>query len=174
MPHLTSQHDELTAVVRFVSDEIRQDVPDVQGQIAPYVGPRWWHRAAGGNTEVDERLDPLAAAPECGHQLSARHLAPIEESGNSDPVFPTESPNPLASCVMKVCGDHADRAPGNARDRGVPEARRQAFDEESSNPAIRPPGGKEGRAQIVGRGHAGYSVKTHSLKTHSLVLRPGQ
>ena len=38
MSQLACQHDELAAVMTLVGHEVRQDVPEVQGQVTPHVG----------------------------------------------------------------------------------------------------------------------------------------
>lgn len=35
MPQLAGEHDDLSAVMAFVGDEIAENVPDIEGQVSP-------------------------------------------------------------------------------------------------------------------------------------------
>jgi hypothetical protein len=50
-------------MVSLVRHEIRQDMPDIESEIAPYVGGRRWDPASMGAPEPKETLDGDGTVP---------------------------------------------------------------------------------------------------------------
>jgi len=55
------EHD-LAAVMTLMRDEIAEDVPNIQGKVAPRVGPRGRDASAVLTTELQQARDPDATA----------------------------------------------------------------------------------------------------------------
>ena len=90
MTELTRQHDNLSPVMSLVRDEIRENMRDIQRQVAPHVRFGPGDMASCSEAECEERLDPLTALAQCAKQLTARCLAAIDRGGNGNPVFLAE------------------------------------------------------------------------------------
>ena len=65
MPELASEHDNLTAVMTFMRDEIGQDMPDVEGKVAPSIRRGDWDRAPSVTTERQQTDNAAATATKC-------------------------------------------------------------------------------------------------------------
>ena len=121
---LTRNHDDLTAVMRFVCHEIRQHVPDVEREIPPHVAFGRRKAAICREPEFEESFDAGAAAFQRGYELPWRHTMVIHAIGHSNAVFTSERLNPPASGVVKVRSDCANGALRRAGNRELPEGRR--------------------------------------------------
>src|SRR5437868_11224187 len=100
MTELTRQHHDLAAVMPLVRDEIRENMGDIEGQVAPDVRLGSRDMSAFAQPKREERLDPSAAPAKRGKQLTSRCLAAVGISGNGNPVFPAERLEPHASRVV--------------------------------------------------------------------------
>ena len=56
-PELPGKQDQLPAMVALMRNEIRQDMPDIEGEIAPYIGGRRGDPAPVGAPKPQEFLD---------------------------------------------------------------------------------------------------------------------
>lgn len=139
MTQRTREHDDLSAMMALVSDEIGEHVGNIQRQVAPDVGLRWRDLTSGGDAQLEECFDPFGALFECCQQLLARYLAAVDRSGNGEAVFPAERLDPRATRVVQVTGDHAYRAPRCAWHVGVPERAGQVLYEIRRDAAVGPP-----------------------------------
>ena len=122
MAELTGEHDDLASVMALMCDEVRQDVRDVQRQVAPDVGLRWRHMASCSDAELEQRFNPFTAPLEGGKQFMPRDLAAVDRCGDRDPVFLAESLEPAcnASCAdaRRSCGPCAAGLRESGRPRG--------------------------------------------------------
>jgi hypothetical protein len=162
MAKLSGQQDDLTSVVTLMSDEVRQDMPDVQGQVAPDVGLRRWHLSAVGQSEVEKRLDASAAAPESREQFTPRHLAPIDQGRRHNTVLLSQSPDPPAPGIVKVRRHHPNRASWRSRKRSTPQFVWKVFDQVRRDLAIGAPRREQCRPEIRGS-HHGMSLPSSAL-----------
>lgn len=64
MTELTCHHQDLSAMMRFVRDEIREDVRNVERQVAPHVSLGWRDASSRIESEYEKRFDPFAASSE--------------------------------------------------------------------------------------------------------------
>ena len=158
MAELAGEHDHLASVMALMCDEVRQDVRDVQRQIAPDVGLRWRHLASCSDAELEQRFNPFTAPIESGNQFMPRDLAAVDRCGDRDPVFLAESLEPGATRVVQMPGDHANRAPRSPGNLSVPEGSWQVLDEVGRNPAVGPPGSQK--------------CVTHAFQPRPLMIAP--
>lgn len=145
MTELPRQHHDLAPVVTLVRDEVRQHMRDVERQVAPYITLRRRHTASRGDAQLKERFDARATPPESREQLTAPHLAEIDQDGNRQPMFLAERPEPPAPGVMKVRRNHSHCAPWRTGNRRIPECHREVLNEVRSHAAIGSPGSQEHR-----------------------------
>jgi hypothetical protein len=82
MPELSSDQDDLPAMMRFMGHEVRQDVADIERQVAPGVRWRRRHLALCLEAHCEECLDALAAPLERREQRSAVDSTQIDERWN--------------------------------------------------------------------------------------------
>lgn len=143
MTELPRHEDDLAAVMAFVSDEVGQDMRDVEREVAPHVGLRRRYVASRRDAELEERFDPPATPLERGQQFTPRDRAAVHRSGDRDPVFPAEGLEPHAASIVKMPRDHADRAPWSPWNRSIPDRRGEMLDEIRRHPAVGPPGGEK-------------------------------
>lgn len=89
MPELPSDEDNLPAVMRFMSHEVRQDVADIERQVAP--GVRWGrrHLALCLEAECEERFDAFATPLEGREQRTPADSTQIDEWWDLHPVWQT-------------------------------------------------------------------------------------
>jgi hypothetical protein len=162
MTELTREHDDLPPVVSFVCHEVRQDMWDVERQVAPHVRLGRRHLSSRRKAELEERFDSLAAPLESRQQLMARNLAAVNRGRDRDPVFLAEGLEPHASRVVHVPGDHADRALGRSGYRNIPEGSRQVLHEVRGDAAVGPPCRQKRRTWACGAGHASNLLSNHA------------
>jgi hypothetical protein len=79
MPELPGDEDNLPAMMRFMSHEVRQDVADIERQVAP--GVRWGrrHLALCLEAHYEERLDAFATPLEGSEQRAPADSTQIDE-----------------------------------------------------------------------------------------------
>ena len=65
MAELARNEDQLAAMVRFVGDEVVQEVYEVRREVLPV---RWRHRSAVLGAESNQRDNSFTAARECARQ----------------------------------------------------------------------------------------------------------
>ena len=103
---LPRQQNDLPAVMRLVRHEVREDVPDVERQVAPHVAAGRRHVAARRQSECEETFDAVAAAPQCRRQLPARDMTTIDAIGTVYAVLAAKRPDPAAARIVQMGGDH--------------------------------------------------------------------
>jgi len=118
---LPSQHNDLTAVMSLVRDEVGEHMGNIQGQVAPYIPFRRRHLPLRSKAQLEKRLDPIAAALQRGNELPSCDATMIHAKRSDNAVLPPERLHPHAPRVVKVGRDHAHRALWRSRNRGVPE-----------------------------------------------------
>jgi hypothetical protein len=120
---LAGKHDDLTSMMTFVRHEVRQDVPNIEREIAPRIGSAGGDRAAMITAQLQE-ADHCAAAPlQRWEELPGADPAPIDRFRHLDPMRLAERSNPHASRVMDVAGDHPDCPSRGARHDRCPQLR---------------------------------------------------
>jgi len=134
--------------MRLVRDEVRQDVPDVQGQVAPYVGLRRRHATPPLATQGQEGGDPPAAPLERGAQLPRSDGPVIHPRRGDDPMLMAQRPDPRAPRVVDMGGDRPDRAARHSGDGRRPEGRGDVLDEIARDATVGPPGSQDRLVQI--------------------------
>ena len=149
MPELTSEQDDLPAVMRFVRHEVRQDVTDIEREVAPDVGWRRRHLGIRLESEREERLDAVGAPREGREQLAPPYATPIDEPWHPDPMRLAECANPASTGVVQVRHEHADGAAWRTGNGLTPEGGGQLLDEIGGDAAIRPPCREHGRPQVA-------------------------
>ena len=123
----------------LMGDEVGQDMADVERQVAPDVPLGRRHMSRGDKAQPEKILNPLAAPFQCSNELPASNATLIDPIRSGNAVLPPERFDPSASHVVKVGGDHSNRAMWLSRDRDVPEPGRQVLDEGDSDPVVRSP-----------------------------------
>ena len=79
MPELPSDQDNLPAMMRFMGHEVRQDVADIERQVAPGVRRGRRHLTLCLEPQCEERLNTFAATPEGREQRTPADSAQIDE-----------------------------------------------------------------------------------------------
>jgi hypothetical protein len=142
---LPGDHYDLTAMMRFVCDEIRQHMADIEREIPPHVAFGRRKAAICREPEFEESFDAGAAAFQRGYELPRRHLMVIDASGRRNAVFTSQRLNPPASGVVEMRSDGADSTLRRTRNRELPQRPRQFCDELARHPVVRPPRANEVR-----------------------------
>ena len=120
MAQLPGEHDNLTAMMAFMSDEIRQDMPDVEREVAPGVRRGVRDHAASVTTERQQTDDATTAVTKCSNQLLRKNLLSIDGSRYRDAVFFSQRLDPHAARIVDVAGNHPHGSPGRSRHGGAP------------------------------------------------------
>ena len=89
-----SQHDQLSAVVGFVCDEIREYMAYVKRQIPPDVLLRWRNLTALLDAKLENGLDAAAATIQSRQQGRPADFARIDERWRADAMFLAQCPDP--------------------------------------------------------------------------------
>ena len=84
---LAGEHDDLPAMMAFMSDEIGQNMGNIERKIAPGVRSGDWNRAASLKTKRQQADNAAATAVECLNQLLPTNLEAIDCSRHRDAVF---------------------------------------------------------------------------------------
>lgn len=87
MAQLASEHHDLSAMMTFVRDEIRQDMPHVERKIAPAVGRRYGNRAAVREPELQQAKNAATALAECSNQFSRSNFVSINDAWHCDAML---------------------------------------------------------------------------------------
>src|SRR6266404_5477414 len=104
---LASEHDNLPAMMAFMRDEIRQDMPHVEGKVTPGVRRGGWDHAASVTTQCQQADDAAATAVKCWNQLLRSNPVSIDDWRRRDAVFPSQRLDPHAPSIVEVAGDHS-------------------------------------------------------------------
>lgn len=145
---LPRQQNDLPAVMRLVRHEVREDVPDVERQVAPHVAAGRRHVAARRQSEFEETFDAVAAAPQSRRQLPARDMTTIDAIGDRDAVLAAKRPDPAAARIVQMGGDHPYCAPRGTRHGDFPQSIWQLLNQASRHLVAGSPGRQQRRSQI--------------------------
>jgi hypothetical protein len=121
---LARKHDDLAAMMTFVCNEVRKDVPNIERKIAPRIGRGRRDRAAVITTQLQEADHSAAAPVQRWYELRSADPTPIDRVRHCDPMRLAEGLDPYASRVMNVPGDHPDCPPRGTWYDGCPQLRR--------------------------------------------------
>jgi len=83
---VSEEHDDLAAMMAFVCNEIRKDVPNIEGKIAPCIGRARGDRAAVVATQRQEADHSAAAPAQCSYELLGADPASIDRFRHVDPM----------------------------------------------------------------------------------------
>ena len=120
MAQLSGEHDNLPAMMTFMSNEIRQDMPDVEGKVTPGVGRRDGDRTAPVKTERQQTDNASATATKRRNQLLLFNLVSIDGWRHRHAVFLSQRFDPHAPRIVDVTGNHPHCSSGSARHFGFP------------------------------------------------------
>src|SRR5580704_17149423 len=136
MPKLASEHDNLSAVMAFVGDEIAQNVGNVEREVARDVRLRIGNRASVVAAEFEQAEDALATQLQCRNEVVRRHFEPVDATWHGDAMFFAEGLDPHTAGVVNMSGNHPDGAARRSGYGGVPEFGRQMLDEKNGDPIV--------------------------------------
>jgi len=153
---LPRDHDDLPTVMRFVGNEVRQDVANVQREVPPDVHFRRRHLAHVGESQHQERFDPPTATLERRSELARRDRSTLDHPRPHDAVLGAEGPDPAAPRIVQMGGDRANGSAFNSWNGRLPHAFRHAKDQTRRNSVVRPPGFHDASLQI-GIQHSGIA-----------------
>jgi hypothetical protein len=151
-------------------DEVAQDVPDIQRQIAPHIALRRRQDAAGGEAQLQQFLHPTAAALQRSAQLTTSHRITIDPFRRGHAVLASQRSNPAAARIVEVRRNHPDRAPRRAGDLGRPQRRWKTLDQFDGDPIARPPGRQQGSSEIKPSLVFFVCVTTHFFSQRSFAV----
>jgi hypothetical protein len=86
VPELSSDQDDLPAMMRFMGHEVRQDVADIERQVAPGVRRGRRHLALCLEAHCEKRLDAFATSLERREQRAPAGPTQIDEWWDLYPV----------------------------------------------------------------------------------------
>ena len=127
-------------MVALVRNEVRQDMPDIEGEIAPHIGRRRGDPAPVGTPKPQELLDGGGTVAKGPDKVWLLDRPAIDQRGNTNPVRLAEGSNPHAPRIVDMASDHSWGAAGCTRDGVVPNRGREAGDEESGDARVSLPG----------------------------------
>jgi len=137
---LPGKEDELPAVMALVCHEIRQDMPDIQGEVAPHVGRRRGDPTTMGTPQAEEILDGSSTLAKGPDKVSFLDNPPVYRHGDTNTVWLAKSSNPHAPRIVDMAGDHPGSAAGCPRDRQVPDRGRETGKKQMSDASVGLPG----------------------------------
>src|ERR671933_798155 len=111
MARLARHHDDLTAVVSLVRDEVSEHVADVEREISPHVALGRRDAPLGRDAKLEQGLDPGATPLQRGDELPWRGPTMIDASGDCNAVLAAERLDPHTPDVVQVGRDRPNRAP---------------------------------------------------------------
>ena len=120
MAQLSGEHDNLPAMMTFMSNEIRQDMPDVEGKVTPGVGRGDGDRTAPVKTERQQTDNAAATATKRRNQLLSFNLVSIDGWRHRDAVFLSQRFDPHAPRIVDVTCNHSHGSSGSAWYFGFP------------------------------------------------------
>jgi hypothetical protein len=95
-------------MMAFVRNEIRKDVPNIEGKIAPRIRRTGRDPAAVLTPQRQEANHPPAAPVERLYELLRADSAPIDGFWHFNPVLLPQRLDPHAARVMDVASDHSN------------------------------------------------------------------
>lgn len=145
---LAGYHHYLAPMMRVMGDEIGQDMPDVEGQVAPHVGLGGRYATTPTAPQLQEGGDTPTTPVEGRAELPAGDGPVIDPCGGSDPMLLPQRLDPGAPCIMEVGGDGSDRAGRDPGDGRGPEDRGDVLDEVAGDATVGPPRSQDGLRQV--------------------------
>lgn len=137
----------------FVRNEIREDVPNIKGKIAPGIRRTARDRASVLATQLQEASHPPAALVERLYELSPAYSAAIDGFRHFDSVLLPQRFDPHATRVVDVAGDHSNCPTRRTGHCGPQESRGKMLDEIDGDSIVRSPYGNESIRQVETRIH---------------------
>ena len=111
MTELTGGENHLPSMMRFVRDQIRENMADVERKIPPDIRPRGRNPPLMITAEEQQSGYGFAAAIHCCHQLPALHILTIDPRRRDDSMRLAQSLDPGASGVVDVRSESAKCPP---------------------------------------------------------------
>src|SRR5262249_44522161 len=145
---LPGHHDNLAAMMRVVGDEVAEDVPHVQLQVAPHVRLRGRNAATLTTPQLKESGNPPTAPFQGYAELRASNTAVINPRRGDDPMLTAQGLDPPAPRVVQVGGNGSDRPTGHVRHSRGPEGGRDLLDEVVGDAATGVPCAEDGVLEI--------------------------
>ena len=136
MIQLVGHHHDLAPMVGLMGDEVGQDVADIEGQVAPHIGPRGRDLTALPASQPQEVRDASATADQSRDELPAGHGTVIHSCWGGDSVLAAERLDPAASGVVEVSSNRPDGAARDSRNPCGPQGRRRVLDQMLRDPAV--------------------------------------
>ena len=127
-------------------------MPDIEGKVTPHVGLRGGDGSSVFAAELEQAKDAIAAQLECGNEVIRGHFVAVDAARHRDAVLPAEGPDPHATSIVDVAGDHPEGAARRSRHGGFPEFRGQVLDQKYGYPVIGLPGAEDRISEVgIGR-----------------------
>ena len=111
---------DLTPMMGVMGDEVGQDMPDIERQVAPRVGLRGRDPTASGAPQLQEGRDATATAYEGRDELPAGDGPLVHPGRGDDPVLMPQGLYPPTPRIVEVAGDHSNGASWSPRHFGFP------------------------------------------------------
>ena len=166
-PQLAGKHHNLSPVMAFVRDEITEQVPHVEGKIAPHISRRGGNASPVITTKLQQAQNARAATLQRWNQTLGFHLVPVDAARHSDAVFLAERLDPHTSGIVNVTGKHPDSATRCSRHLGLPEFGGQMLNQKGRDAIIGFPRVKDRISQVGWRTHTFLSRRLDSGKLNS-------
>jgi hypothetical protein len=136
MAQLAGEHDNLSAVMGFVGDEIGENVANVEGKVAPHISRCRGNGSTVSAAEFQETQNADAATLQSWNKIFRSYFVAIDTARDCDAVFFAERLDPHTPGIVEVTGKHPDGATWGSGDRGLPEFRGQMLDQKDSDAII--------------------------------------
>lgn len=138
----------------FVRDEIAENVPDVERQVAPDISPRGGNASPLITAKLEQAQHARAATLEGWNETFRLYLVPIHAPGHRDAVFFAERLDPHTPSIVDMARDRPDGATRRPRHCGFPEFGGQVLDQKDRNAIVGFPCVKDRISQVDRRRHA--------------------
>ena len=145
-----------------MGDEVSQDMPDVQGQITPYVALGRRYATPLPATQRQKGSDAATAPLEGRAQLPSGDGPVIHPYRGYDPVLTAQGLDPGAPRVVDMGSDRPDRAARHSWDSRRPEDRGNVLDEIVCDATVGSPSSQDGVFQIEGWKQGNFPLRSSS------------
>ena len=156
---MPGHHYYLPPMMRLMRDEVGQDVPDVQGQVTPYVGLGWRYATPPPTTQRQNGSDAATASFESRAQLPSCDGPVIHPYRGDDPMLMAQGLDPRAPRVVDMGSDRPDRAGRDSGDGRRPETPGNARDEVVCDATVGSPSSQDRVLQIDWWKHGNFPCK---------------
>ena len=147
MSGLARQHHDLPTVMRFMRDQICENVDHINGQIHP-CHSRYRNSSAAIDSELEQFDDPATAPRERWQQLLARHRVQTDSLWSQDPESLAQHLDPHAANIVNVRSDRAHGTSRGGSHRQGPQYGRKILEQEGRYPVVGLPGRDNGIGKI--------------------------